>query len=94
LPASVAKAIAGCDAYEESAGRASCTNLVRYANALAKRQGLYVGAVSTDELAVIIAEGRRILGVDEAIENALLSGLAERVEAITGSGGGDRAKTS
>ena len=84
LPASVTKAIAGCDAYEESAGRASCTNLVRYANALAKRQGLYVGAVDADEVAAIIAEGRRILGVDEAIENACSTGLAERVEAITG----------
>jgi putative nucleotidyltransferase with HDIG domain len=83
LPAPVTKAIAGCDAYDEAAGRASCTNLVRYANALTKQQGLYVGAIDADEVAATVADGRRILGIDETTEAALVAGLGERVESLT-----------
>jgi len=82
LPASVAKAIAGFEAYDEG-GRGSCTNLVRYANALAKRQGLYVGTIDAEEVQAVIVEGRRVLAVDEPTEAGLLAGLAERVETIT-----------
>jgi putative nucleotidyltransferase with HDIG domain len=88
LPAAVAKAIAGCDAYEPGAGRASCTNLVRYANALTKRQGIYVGAVDAEEVAAIATEGRRILNLDEGTESLLVTGLGERVHSITAAGAG------
>ena len=85
----VAQAIAGFDAYDEAAGPASCANLVRFANALAKREGLYVGDVDIGEIAGIVMEGRRVLGLDEAVEDRLTAGLAERIQAITaGSGGG------
>jgi HD-like signal output (HDOD) protein len=86
LPSSVAKAIAACDAYDDG-GRGSCTNLVRYANALTKRQGLYVGAIDAEEVEAVIAEGRRVLGLDEATETGFLTGLAERVASATGAGG-------
>jgi putative nucleotidyltransferase with HDIG domain len=88
LPPAVAKAIGGCDAYEESAGRGSCTNLVRYANALTKRQGIYVGAIDADEVAAIATEGRRILNIEEGTESLLVAGLGERVQSITATGGG------
>ena len=91
LPASVAKAIAGCDAYEDG-GRASCTNLVRYANALTKRQGIYVGTIVADEVEAVIVEGRRVLGIDETTEAGFLAGLAERVASVT-SAGSDKPKT-
>ena len=88
LPPAVIKAIAGFDAYEPGAGRASCTNLVRYANALTKRQGIYVGAVDAGEIAAIVSEGRRILNVDEGTESLLVAGLDERVQSITDAGAG------
>jgi putative nucleotidyltransferase with HDIG domain len=91
LPASVAKAIAGCDAYEDG-GRGSCTNLVRYANALTKRQGIYVGTIVADEVEAVIVEGRRVLGIDETTEAGFLAGLAERVASVT-SAGSDKPKT-
>ena len=78
LPSSVAKAIAGCDAYDGGA-RFSCANLVRYANALTKRQGIYVGAIDAGEVEAVIVEGRRVLSVDETTEAGFLTGLAERV---------------
>jgi putative nucleotidyltransferase with HDIG domain len=93
LPASVAKAIAGCDTYEEGAGRGSCSNLVRYANALTKSQGLYVGTVDRDEVAAVIADGRRILTVDEATEAGLVAGLGERVQSMTAASAPPRPKT-
>jgi len=92
LPASVAKAIAGCDAYDQG-GRGSCTNLVRYANALTKRQGIYVGTIAEDEVEAVILEGRRVLAVDETTEAGFLTGLAERVASVTGAGAEKPAKT-
>ena len=93
LPATVAKAIAACDAYEEGAGRGSCTNLVRYANALTKSQGLYVGTVDRDEVAAVIADGRRILGLDAATEASVVAGIGERVESMTAGSAPPRPKT-
>ena len=92
LPASVAKAIAGCDAYDQG-GRGSCTNLVRYANALTKRQGIYVGTIAEDEVEAVILEGRRVLAVDETTEAGFLTGLAERVASVTGAGAEKPPKT-
>jgi putative nucleotidyltransferase with HDIG domain len=89
LAPAVAQAIAGFDAYDEAAGRGSCTNLVRFANALAKRDGLYVGDVDVDEVVGVVMEGRRILGISEQEEDRLTAGLRERVGAITLGGAGD-----
>jgi putative nucleotidyltransferase with HDIG domain len=86
LPPAVARAIADFDVYDEAAGRASCTNLVRFANALSKREGLYVGAVDGEEVLSVIREGRRILEIDEATTDALVAGLRDRVDAITSAG--------
>jgi putative nucleotidyltransferase with HDIG domain len=83
LPPAVTRAIARVHAYEESAGRASCTNIVRYANALTKQQGIYVGSIDADETAAIVADGRRILKVDEATETLLVNGLGARVQTMT-----------
>ena len=93
LPAAVTKAIAGCDTYDEGASRGSCGNLVRYANALTKRQGLYVGTIDADEVAAIIAEGRRILAIDETTEAGLVAGLGERVESMTAASSPARPQT-
>src|SRR6266700_2469667 len=83
LPPAVTRAIAGCEAYEEGAGRASCANVVRYANALTKLQGIYVGKIDKEEITRIVVEGRRILKLDEGTESLLVSGLGEKIESLT-----------
>lgn len=85
LPSEVSDAIQSCDAYDRDAGPHSCANLVRFANTLAKREGIYVGQVSSDELIAASLQGRSILGVDESTEAALIASLHDRSAAVTGS---------
>jgi putative nucleotidyltransferase with HDIG domain len=84
LPPAVTRAIAAFDAYDPAGGRGSCANLVKLANALTKRHGLYVGAVDESLLMDELRQGRGILDLPEETEQALTTGLRERVEAITG----------
>lgn len=83
LPAEVLGAIEHLDAYVPELGAASCANVVRLCNALAKREGLYLGFVDEAANAVVIAEGAALLGLDEAALGKLCHGLAERVSAVT-----------
>jgi putative nucleotidyltransferase with HDIG domain len=87
LPASAVDAIGGLEAYDDDAGAGSCTNLVRYANALTKREGLYVGDVDSEALIGVISQGRHVLGVDDNMEDQLIANLRERVETVTTAGG-------
>ncbi len=84
LPAEVAAAIQNFDAYDRDGGPHSCGNLVRFANTLAKREGIYVGDVSGDEIIAAILQGRSVLNVDEATESALIATLRDRTAAVTG----------
>jgi putative nucleotidyltransferase with HDIG domain len=93
LPASAVDAIAGLDAYDDAAGAGSCTNLVRYANAMTKREGLYVGEVDSEALIGVISEGRRVLGIDDKMEDQLIANLRERVETVTTAGSGSSDNT-
>jgi serine/threonine-protein kinase len=83
LSPTVAETIADLTSYDEEAGAASCRNVVRYANALTKREGLYVGEVDVDTVLGVIADGRTLLGIDEPAEQRLIGGLRERVETVT-----------
>ena len=93
LPASAVDAIGGLDAYDDAAGAGSCTNLVRYANAMTKREGLYVGEVDSEALIGVISEGRRVLGIDDKMEDQLIANLRERVETVTTAGAGSSDNT-
>ncbi len=62
LPPEVASTIENCTAYDQQAPR-SCGNVVRLANALCKRAGLYVGHASTPEIEQTIETGRIVLGL-------------------------------
>ena len=84
LPREVGEAIQNCDAYDREAGPHSCANLVRFANTLAKREGIYVGTVSSEEIIAAILQGRAVLGVDESTEAALIATLRDRTAAVTG----------
>jgi putative nucleotidyltransferase with HDIG domain len=83
LPPAIAEAILQCHAYDRGAGRDACANLVRFANTLAKREGIYLGEVSSDEIIAAVLQGRVVLDVDEATETALLATLRERTHALT-----------
>jgi len=81
LPPAISEAINACDAYDQDAGAHSCANLVRFANAIAKREGIYVGDVIGEEIVAAVLQGRAVLGVDEAIESTLIATLRDRTSA-------------
>jgi len=84
LPAAIAEAILRCDAYDPNEGPHALGNLVRFANTLAKREGIYVGDVPGDEIVAAILQGRSVLGVDEATEVALTTTLRDRMGTVEG----------
>ena len=79
LPPTIAEAILRCDAYDPNEGPHALGNLVRFANTLAKREGIYVGDVPGDEIVAAILQGRSVLGIDEATEATLITVLRERI---------------
>jgi len=81
LPESVASAIQDCAEYNGT-DRLSVANCVRFANALAKREGLYVGKVDQADADALVMIGRSLLGIDDSVLNRLASGLADRVKAL------------
>ncbi len=83
LPAEVIEAVERCDSYDREAGPHGCGNLVRFANTLAKREGIYVGDVGGDEIIAAVLQGRAVLGVDEATEATLIATLRDRTSAVT-----------
>jgi putative nucleotidyltransferase with HDIG domain len=83
LDPTVAETISDLTTYDDLAGPTSCRNLVRYANALTKQEGLYVGGIEHDEVTETIVRGRQLLGIDEPLELRLIGGLRERVETVT-----------
>jgi len=82
LPEAVVSAIRDLSAYEPLAGK-SCQNVVRYANALAKREGIYLGPVDIDEVEVAVQEGRHFLGVTVQQEQGWIQALRRRTEGVT-----------
>jgi putative nucleotidyltransferase with HDIG domain len=70
------KAIADCVEFDPIE-RASAANAVRFANALAKREGVYAGAVDMEQVETVLLIGRSMLGLDEdgiaALSTALRS---------------------
>lgn len=80
LPETICKAIQDCAEYDP-AERQSPANVVRFANALCKREGLYVGKVDLDDANALVMIGRSMLGVEESVVNRLCTGVAERVRA-------------
>lgn len=90
LPPAIADAILHCDAYDQDGGPHSVSNIVRFANTLAKREGLYVGDVGGDEMIAAILQGRSVLGVDETIEAALIATIRDRAGNAAEDRGQDR----
>jgi putative nucleotidyltransferase with HDIG domain len=80
LPEEAIKAIKECAEYD-SGERNSPANFVRFANALAKREGIYPGTADLDDANAIIMIGRSLLELNDDIVAKLTASLRERVAA-------------
>jgi len=59
-----------CGEYDGN-DRLSVANIVRFANAVVKRRGIYVGPVDKDDTDAMVMIGQSLLGLDDkAIERA------------------------
>lgn len=83
LPETVTAAIADCAEYNGS-DRLSVANCVRFANALAKREGIYVGKVDQADSEALVMIGRSLLGIEDSILSRLASRLGERLDTLMG----------
>jgi putative nucleotidyltransferase with HDIG domain len=77
LPEEVQKAIEECADYDP-ANRLSTGNAVRFANAVAKQQGIYAGSVNADDNDALVMVGRSLLGIDDETLTRLSSDLKEK----------------
>ncbi len=78
LPHEVVAAIRDCSEFDNS-DRHAPANYVRFANAVAKREGYHVGAVDNDDVMALIMIGRSLLEVNDEILGKLTATLRERV---------------
>jgi putative nucleotidyltransferase with HDIG domain len=81
LPEAVVKAIRDCGDYD-AADRGCAANTVRFANAVAKREGLYVGPVDHDDNGALIMVGSSLLGFDEDFLKRVCQGLKDRMREL------------
>jgi HD-like signal output (HDOD) protein len=83
LPRAVARCIKDVTEYD-AADRGSPVNFVVFANALAKRSGLYPGSFDAEEVGALELIGRSMLGLQDDLVARLVAGLAERVRSQLG----------
>lgn len=81
LPETVTAAITDASEFD-AADRLSVPNCVRFANALTKKEGLYVGKIELSDVDAMIMIGRSLLGIDDSVLARLSGGLAERVRLL------------
>jgi HD-like signal output (HDOD) protein len=75
----IAKAIQDCVEFDPIE-RLCASNAVRFANALAERDGLHTGAVDMEQVETVLLIGRSMLGLDDAAVSALSSSLQAAAE--------------
>ena len=78
LPEEVTAGIRDCSEYD-TANRTGCANIVRFANALAKREGFTTGPVDAADIDAMIMIGRSMIGADDSVIDRLVAGLTDRV---------------
>ncbi|MCX5746749.1 MAG: HDOD domain-containing protein [Proteobacteria bacterium] len=78
LPDDVAAGIRDCSDYDVG-NRKCAANVVRFANALAKREGFVTGPIDADDVDALIMVGRSMIGADDALIARLAGGLVDRV---------------
>jgi putative nucleotidyltransferase with HDIG domain len=77
----ISSAIRDCSDYD-AGNRTGPANIVRFANALAKREGYATGPIDAADIDALILVGRSMLSVDEAPVNRLAATLKERVKPV------------
>jgi putative nucleotidyltransferase with HDIG domain len=80
LPEVVLVAIRDCEEFD-TANRASVANFVRFANALAKINGLATGPVDVEDANALVMVGRSLLGLDDEVVGRLAEDIKGRVQA-------------
>jgi putative nucleotidyltransferase with HDIG domain len=79
LPAPLVSAIEDATDYD-SAERNSVANVVRFSNALAKQQGIYLGFFDADDANAMVMIGRSLLGIEDDTLMRLVTGIAEKTQ--------------
>jgi putative nucleotidyltransferase with HDIG domain len=79
LADSITSAIRDCSDYD-AADRASAANIVRFSNALAKREGFGTGTVDMSDVEALVMVGKSMLGADETIVNRLVANVRPRLQ--------------
>jgi len=74
MPESVAQCIQDCNEYNNG-DRVSVGNAVRFANALAKQVGIYVGDVDKDDVQALVMIGRSMLNLDDQMVGRLCANI-------------------
>jgi putative nucleotidyltransferase with HDIG domain len=74
LPDGVTAGIRDCSDYD-GANRACVSNVVRFANALAKREGFATGPIDAADVDALIMVGRSMVGANEEIIDRLVKSL-------------------
>jgi HD-like signal output (HDOD) protein len=81
LPESIQKCLQENLDYDNS-DRTSIVNAVCFANALAKKTGMYVGTFDAEDADAIVMIGRSLIGVNDEILKTLTKGLKDRVSGM------------
>jgi putative nucleotidyltransferase with HDIG domain len=81
LPEGILKCLQENLDYDNS-DRTSLVNAVVFANALAKKTGVYVGKVDADDTDAIVMIGRSLIGVNDDVLKTLTKGLKDRVTGL------------
>jgi putative nucleotidyltransferase with HDIG domain len=66
----------------DNADRTSLANAVCFANALAKKTGVYVGGIDAEDVDAIVMIGRSLIGVSDEVLKTLMKGLKDRVTGL------------
>jgi putative nucleotidyltransferase with HDIG domain len=80
LPEAISAAIRDCSDYD-GADRASVGNVVRLANALAKREGYITGPIDAADIEAMIMVGMSMLGADTPVVDRLVNNVRSRLPA-------------
>jgi HD-like signal output (HDOD) protein len=84
LPDAITSAIRDCSDYDGN-DRTSIGNVVRLANALAKREGYTTGPIDAADIEAMIMVGMSMLGGDNSVVDRLVNNIGSRLPG--GSGG-------
>ena len=83
LPEAVASCIAECAEYNNS-DRLSVGNAVRFANALSKQLGIYVGEVDKEDVEALVMIGKSLLNLDDQSVSKLTASIKQALREAHG----------